>query len=40
MLVLVDTSVWIDYFRAGNKSAELDDLIEDEHYRDQRANFG
>jgi len=29
MLVLVDTSVWIDYFRAGNKSAELDDLIDE-----------
>ena len=28
MEVLVDTSVWIDYFRAGNKSAELDDLID------------
>ena len=29
MEVLVDTSVWIDYFRAGNKSAELDDLIDE-----------
>ncbi len=28
MEVLVDTSVWIDYFRAGNKSAEMDDLID------------
>ncbi len=29
MEVLVDTSVWIDYFRVGNKSAELDDLIDE-----------
>ena len=29
MAVLVDTSVWIDYFRTGNKSAELDDLIDE-----------
>ena len=28
MLVLVDTSVWIDYFRSGNQSAELDALID------------
>lgn len=28
MLVLVDTSVWIDYFRSGNQSAELDVLID------------
>jgi len=26
--VLVDTSVWIDYFRSGNQSAELDVLID------------
>ncbi len=29
MAVLVDTSVWIDYFRTGNQSAELDDLIDE-----------
>ena len=29
MAVLVDTSVWIDYFRTDNKSAELDDLIDE-----------
>lgn len=29
MVVLVDTSVWIDYFRTGNQSAELDDLIDE-----------
>lgn len=29
MEVLVDTSAWIDYFRAGNNSAELDDLIDE-----------
>lgn len=28
MLVLVDTSVWIDYFRSGNQSDELDVLID------------
>ncbi len=28
MLVLVDTSVWIDYFRSGHQSAELDILID------------
>ncbi|PTQ78515.1 PIN domain-containing protein [Nitrosomonas oligotropha] len=28
MLVLVDTSVWIDYFRSGHQSAELDALID------------
>ncbi|TXI26547.1 MAG: PIN domain-containing protein [Nitrosomonas oligotropha] len=28
MLVLVDTSVWIDYFRSGHQSAELDVLID------------
>ena len=28
MLVLVDTSVWIDYFQSGNQSAELDALID------------
>ena len=29
MAVLVDTSVWIDYFRTGNQSAESDDLIDE-----------
>ena len=29
MEVLVDTSVWIDYFREGRKSAELDSLIDE-----------
>ena len=28
MEVLVDSSVWIDYFRDGRKSAELDSLID------------
>jgi len=27
--VLVDTSVWIDYFRAGNNSSDLDALIDE-----------
>ncbi len=30
MSVLVDTSVWIDYFRSGNNSAKLDFLIDEE----------
>lgn len=29
MHVLVDTSVWIDYFRDGTNSANLDDLIDE-----------
>jgi len=29
MEVLVDTSVWIDYFRSGDKSAKLDFLIDE-----------
>ena len=29
MSVLVDTSVWIDYFRGGNGSDELDSLISE-----------
>ncbi len=29
MNVLVDTSVWIDYFRSGNKSGKLDTLIDE-----------
>jgi predicted nucleic acid-binding protein len=29
MEVLVDTSVWIDYFRSGNKSDKLDTLIDE-----------
>ncbi len=27
--VLVDTSVWVDYFRDANSSADLDDLISE-----------
>jgi len=30
MSVIVDTSVWIDYFRSGNNSAKLDFLIDEE----------
>lgn len=30
MSVLVDTSVWIDYFRGGEKSKDLDALIDDD----------
>jgi len=29
MAVLVDTSIWIDYFRAGDNSENLDDLIDE-----------
>lgn len=29
MLVLVDTSIWIDYFRDGNGSPDLDALIDE-----------
>lgn len=29
MRVLVDTSVWIDYFRNGDNSSSLDDLIDE-----------
>ena len=29
MEVLVDTSVWIDYFRSGNESEKLDFLIDE-----------
>ena len=29
MEVLVDTSVWIDYFRSGDKSGKLDTLIDE-----------
>ncbi len=29
MEVLVDTSVWIDYFHSGNKSDKLDMLIDE-----------
>ncbi len=29
MLVLVDSSIWIDYFKSGDKSSKLDDLIND-----------
>ena len=29
MEVLVDTSIWIDYFRGGDKSPEMDSLIDE-----------
>ncbi|MDQ7049488.1 MAG: PIN domain-containing protein [Enterobacterales bacterium] len=29
MDVLIDSSVWIDYFRGGNKSSELERLIDE-----------
>jgi len=29
MDVLVDTSIWIDYFRAGNNSKDMDHLIDE-----------
>lgn len=29
MTVLVDTSVWIEYFRSGNNSEKLDFLIDE-----------
>ena len=29
MTVLVDTSIWIDYFRSGNNSQRLDNLIDE-----------
>ena len=29
MQVLVDTSIWIDYFRSGTQSADLDTLIDE-----------
>ena len=29
MGVLVDTSIWIDYFRGGNNSREMDSLIDE-----------
>ena len=29
MKVLVDTSVWIDYFRSGDNTDELNSLIDD-----------
>ncbi len=29
MPVLVDTSIWVDYFRGGEKSHKLDDLIDE-----------
>lgn len=29
MEILVDTSIWIDYFRSGDKSEKLDFLIEE-----------
>jgi len=30
MSVIVDTSVWIEYFRIGNNSAKLDSLIDED----------
>jgi predicted nucleic acid-binding protein len=29
MAILVDTSIWIDYFRKGNNSQDLDSLIDE-----------
>jgi len=29
MVVLVDTSIWVDYFRGGNHSSDLDTLIDE-----------
>ncbi len=29
MAVLVDTSIWIDYFRGGNNSGDLDFLVDE-----------
>ena len=29
MSVLVDTSIWIDYFRGGNDSIQMDFLIDE-----------
>ena len=29
MSVLVDTSIWIDYFRGGSNSAQVDFLIDE-----------
>jgi predicted nucleic acid-binding protein len=30
MQILVDTSIWVDYFRSGEKSFNLDDLLLDD----------
>jgi predicted nucleic acid-binding protein len=30
MQILVDTSIWVDYFKSGASSAKLDDLLEDD----------
>lgn len=30
MTVIVDTSVWIDYFRSGSDSAKLDSLVDED----------
>jgi predicted nucleic acid-binding protein len=30
MQILVDTSIWIDYFKKGEKSLNLDDLLLDD----------
>ena len=29
MHVLVDTSIWVDYFKSGSNSTKLDELLED-----------
>ena len=29
MVVLVDTSIWVDYFRGGNYSSDLDTLLDE-----------
>jgi predicted nucleic acid-binding protein len=29
MSILVDSSIWIDYFRGGNESSRLDELIDE-----------
>ena len=29
MVVLVDTSIWVDYFRGGNNSSDMDSLIDE-----------
>jgi len=31
MSVLVDTSIWIEYFRTGNNFEKLDFLIDERH---------
>lgn len=29
MTILIDSSIWIDYFKGGNRSSKLDDLIDE-----------